>query len=228
MPRPENPITGSGPAADLARELRRLRDSAGRPGYRDLGIKACFGPSTLADAARGRVRPTWPVARAFAEACGAGEADLDRVQALWVKADKAERRSRDLERRSWQAQIVVDQAQAAAKSRRARSPSAAPPRPAGRPRPLAAGTAAQFVRQLRALRAWSGRAPNRATVPRTTFYDALSPSRTTLPTLRVTRAIVGHYAPEAIEEWTGAWQAIKLREFEEGNPLPQGLTIAAR
>jgi len=81
------------------------------------------------------------------------------------------------------------------------------------------------VGQLRLLRAWSGQAGYkdlhynagftpagyREWVPRSTIYDALRPSRKTLPALHVTQVIVvGCHGP--VDEWTAAWRAIKMRE----------------
>jgi len=94
-----------------------------------------------------------------------------------------------------------------------------------------AGTPAQYVYQLRALRAWAGNPATWETskrlgawwnLPSSTMYDALSPARTTLPPLRTVKLIVMACLDDddAAEEWLSAWRAINLREFTRANPRP--------
>ena len=89
--------------------------------------------------------------------------------------------------------------------------------PAGirRSRIRKAATPAQYVHQLRALRAWAGQ-PGRKKIarlsgqrmPSSTLYSALSPSRTRLPSLDVVEAIVQACAsPGTRENWIDAWRA---------------------
>jgi hypothetical protein len=79
--RPEAPVCPEdGPAAVLAIELRRLREEAGRPSYRDMSRLARASPSALSEAARGRRWPSWPVVAGYARACGA---ELGPWQARW-------------------------------------------------------------------------------------------------------------------------------------------------
>ncbi|WP_354644123.1 hypothetical protein [Kitasatospora camelliae] len=59
-----------GPAAALARELRRLREQAGRPGYRAMAQRVHYSASTLAEAATGQRLPSLEVTLAYAAACG--------------------------------------------------------------------------------------------------------------------------------------------------------------
>jgi hypothetical protein len=229
MARPEIPITWPGPAADLARALRRLRGLAGNPDYRALAAKAGYSPTTLADAASGKACPSQDVALAYAGACGAGPADLAEVKGLWATANKAHRAARAREARARRRARGVQGNPASPRLYRQMMP---PPRP-GQPRPDPDGTAAQFVERLRALRAWDGQTSYKAICagsgfflpragaerwpPRSTVYGALSPKRTTLPSLFVVQVIVaGCSGP--VEEWTAAWRAIKLREIGAAEP----------
>jgi hypothetical protein len=219
--RPERPVLGTGPVAELARELRRIRRRAGRPPYRELARAALTSSTVLNDAAAGRACPTWEVVKAFVRACGS---DPDSVRPLWKKAN-AERRA-------------GQRKQAAARAVRA-APASLKPQPGRRgdvparipaePDPRKATTPAQYVHQLRALRAWAGQ-PGRKKIgglsgrrmPSSTLYSALSPSRTRLPSLDVVEAIVLVCAsPGTHEDWIGAWRALRLRQFEQENPGPQ-------
>lgn len=224
MARPEIPITWDGPAADLARALRRLRGRAGNPDYRALAEKAGYSATTLADAAAGRTRPSQDVTLAYAGACGAGPGDLAEIEVLWAAADKAHKAARARDARARRQARAVQGNPASRHRYHERMPV---PRP-GQPFPDPDGTAAQFTERLRALRAWEGqpsykeicagsgfflpRAGAERWPPRSTVYDALNPRRTTLPSLFVVQVIVaGCSGP--VEEWTTAWRAIKLREI---------------
>lgn len=71
MARPENPISpGDGAVAAFARDLRRLRTSAGSPTYRELARSALFSASVLSSAANGQRLPSLHVTLAFVTACG--------------------------------------------------------------------------------------------------------------------------------------------------------------
>lgn len=219
MPRPERPVEGSGPVPDLARELRRIRDRAGTPGYREMADKARFSRETLSAAARGAECPTWEVAKAFADACDPTGTAARRLRQMWEVANKKAVRRRTAARRR---------------------PGASAPRPAGAGRPVQAarppwpdpgGTPAQYVYMLRALRAWAGNPGRRETrqrlgtwrsLPKSTMYDALSPRRVTLPPLNSVRSILLTCLDDegAVEEWVSAWQAISFREFTRANPAP--------
>jgi hypothetical protein len=219
MPRPERPVEGHGPVQDLARELRRIRDQAGTPGYREMSEAVKFSRETLSAAARGASCPAWEVTRAFAEACDPTGAAGRRIRPLWDVAEKASRRRRPAGRRR---------------------PAAAAPRPAGparpspadcQPRPDPGWTPAQFIHGLRGLRAWAGNpgwdeASQRLgrwwDLPSSTMYDALSPKRTTLPPLRTARKILMACLDDMgdVDDWVRAWQAISHREFARINPMP--------
>ncbi|HEX6521170.1 MAG TPA: helix-turn-helix domain-containing protein [Streptosporangiaceae bacterium] len=71
MGRPERPIDPeAGPVAEFAAELRKLREKAGRPTYRELARRASFSVTVLSEAAGGRCLPTLPVVRGYVQACG--------------------------------------------------------------------------------------------------------------------------------------------------------------
>jgi hypothetical protein len=61
---------GAGPLERFAWELRRLREDAGSPGYRELAIRVHFSASTLSEAAAGKRLPSLPVMRAHVRGCG--------------------------------------------------------------------------------------------------------------------------------------------------------------
>ncbi|MEV7969642.1 helix-turn-helix domain-containing protein [Sphaerisporangium sp. NPDC088356] len=84
MPRPERPLDPSeGPVQQFATELRKLREEAGNPSYRELAGIAHFSKATLSAAASGHRLPTWEVARAYVQACNG---DLDEWRIRWRKA----------------------------------------------------------------------------------------------------------------------------------------------
>ncbi|MGA8117706.1 MAG: hypothetical protein WCA46_29065 [Actinocatenispora sp.] len=71
MPRTENPLDGDDEVlARFAEDLRRLREKAGSPPYRELARRAHYSSTTLADAANGRKLPSLQVALAYVRACG--------------------------------------------------------------------------------------------------------------------------------------------------------------
>jgi helix-turn-helix protein/conflict system STAND superfamily ATPase len=71
MPRVERPLGGEDSAlVRFAADLRRLRDKAGRPSYRELARRAHYASTTLSDAAGGRRLPTLAVVVAYVNACG--------------------------------------------------------------------------------------------------------------------------------------------------------------
>jgi hypothetical protein len=71
VPRPERPLDpGDDPLTEFAAELRRLRESAGNPTYRELGRRAHYSAGTLSEAAGGRKLPSLAVTLAYVRACG--------------------------------------------------------------------------------------------------------------------------------------------------------------
>lgn len=75
MPRGERPL---GPGADVllrfAGDLRRLRERAGSPTYRELATRAHYSAAALSEAAGGRKLPTLAVTLAYVTACGGDSA----------------------------------------------------------------------------------------------------------------------------------------------------------
>ncbi|WP_328610296.1 hypothetical protein OG943_14580 [Amycolatopsis sp. NBC_00345] len=70
MPRRERPLDPDGDVLSrFAGALRRLREEAGCPTYRELGQRAHYAAGTLSDAAGGRKLPTLPVTLAYVRAC---------------------------------------------------------------------------------------------------------------------------------------------------------------
>ncbi|KAA2258816.1 AAA family ATPase [Solihabitans fulvus] len=78
MPRPERQL---GPENDVlqrfAADLRRLRESAGSPGYRELARRANYSSTTLSDAAGGRRLPSLPVTLAYVGVCDGDRAEWE-------------------------------------------------------------------------------------------------------------------------------------------------------
>jgi WD40 repeat protein len=84
MPRPERALDPrAGPVQQFAGDLRRLRQKAGSPGYRELAQATGYSVSTLSDAAGGRRLPGLPVVRAYVAACGG---DPDEWEDRWRSA----------------------------------------------------------------------------------------------------------------------------------------------
>jgi hypothetical protein len=229
MPRPEKPVPGDGPLADLAWKLRWLKDRTART-YRDLAPTANYSPAQLAAAAAGTSCPTLTLVLAYARACGASPPEVAQLRALWAKAAAARpRRARPAPRPSAAAAKTL-----ILQTKPARGPGpvievAEPIRAySEEPRPERAKTAAQYIRQLGALRAWAGKPGHKEIVRRggnrtlaaSSMYDALSPTRTTLPPLETVTAIVRACAPGSVRDWVATWQAISLRAFEDAHPMP--------
>jgi hypothetical protein len=79
MPRGERPLdTDDEVLSQFAGDLRRLREKAGSPPYRQLGKRAHYSAGTLSDAAGGRKLPTRAVALAYVRACDGPVAEWDR------------------------------------------------------------------------------------------------------------------------------------------------------
>ncbi|MEV5561244.1 helix-turn-helix transcriptional regulator [Nonomuraea wenchangensis] len=219
MGRPESPITGDGPVAELARALRELRARAGRT-YRDMAEDpACLSRfSLLAEAARGRACPTWRVLEDFVTACGERPADW---RELWERAHRTPRRRATARQTST-----------------ARGNPAAAPAPVQRPAPSTpdpwqANSAKEFVLALRELRAWSGQrsfygvaAAMGTRLAKSTLYDALNPNREHMPPLEIVRAVVVACHAD-VETWTQAWQRLRLEEHHQA-PLPTRSSVSRR
>lgn len=213
MGRPEKPIAGKGPVADLARALRELRARAGTPAYKRLSTRTNYSNAVLAAAAAGNRCPTWDVTRSLVQAC---DGDPAEVRPLWEQADLAERAARHAERLG----NVSPMPRRKQAERRAAAPD-----------PWKATTTAGYIHLLRALRAWGGNPGHQAVdlagrsaaggrwLSSSSFYDALSERRPTLPPLRLVQALVTACGGDIVQ-WTQAWQALSLAEFERANPAP--------
>jgi hypothetical protein len=70
--------SSASPIVSFARDLRKLRVSAGNPSYRKLARTALFSPSVLSSAASGYRLPTLEVTLAFVAACGGDRAEWER------------------------------------------------------------------------------------------------------------------------------------------------------
>src|SRR5687767_914131 len=92
MPRRERPLDSEDTELLLfAADLRRLRQQAGSPTYRELSRLAHFSAAALSEAAGGRKLPSLAVTLAFAQACGG---DLAAWETRW-RAIAAESNDRD-------------------------------------------------------------------------------------------------------------------------------------
>ncbi len=70
MPRGERPLGPEDTALlRFAGDLRRLRDQAGKPSYRELAQRANYSPTALSDAAGGRKLPSLALTLAFVRSC---------------------------------------------------------------------------------------------------------------------------------------------------------------
>src|SRR5205085_12183919 len=77
----------AGPVAEFAFQLRKLRDEAGRPSYRELARRASFSVTVLSEAAGGRALPTLAVVRGYVRACGG---DVGEWEERWRSAAAAQ------------------------------------------------------------------------------------------------------------------------------------------
>ncbi|GAA3438700.1 NACHT and WD repeat domain-containing protein [Kutzneria kofuensis] len=78
MPRSERPLDpGDTPLLRFAADLRKLRESAGSPVYRQLSVKAHYSVAVLSEAAGGRKLPSLAVTLAYVDACGGDLAEWE-------------------------------------------------------------------------------------------------------------------------------------------------------
>ncbi|NKE60915.1 helix-turn-helix domain-containing protein [Lentzea sp. PSKA42] len=81
MPRRERPLDeGESGLLQFAADLRRLRERAGSPTYRELSRRAHYSAAALSEAAGGRKLPSLAVTKAYAKAC---DADPDEWARRW-------------------------------------------------------------------------------------------------------------------------------------------------
>ncbi|MFI6024988.1 nSTAND1 domain-containing NTPase [Amycolatopsis magusensis] len=84
MPRGERPLGDEDDVVvRFAGDLRRLREKAGKPSYRELGARAHVSASALSGAAGGRKLPSLAIALAYARAC---DGDSDEWEERWHAA----------------------------------------------------------------------------------------------------------------------------------------------
>ncbi|WTX12660.1 hypothetical protein OG303_11620 [Streptomyces sp. NBC_00005] len=91
MGRREKPLDpGDGAVQRFAYELRKLRDEAGTPTYREMALRAGYSPPTLASAAGGERLPSPPVLTAYVTACGGDPKDwAERLREAVAEAAEA-------------------------------------------------------------------------------------------------------------------------------------------
>ncbi|MFD4671008.1 helix-turn-helix domain-containing protein [Lentzea sp. NPDC058450] len=78
MPRTESPLASEDTELGrFAADLRKLREKAGTPSYRELASRAHYSAATLSDAAGGKKLPSLAVTLAYAKACGGDETEWE-------------------------------------------------------------------------------------------------------------------------------------------------------
>ncbi|MFE4874878.1 helix-turn-helix domain-containing protein [Streptomyces sp. NPDC056682] len=197
--------------------LRGARERAGNPSYRRMATACGTGYATLAKAAAGERMPTWPVTEAFLTALGRLSGvteDLDGWLAAWQQAMRRE-----------QSESV-----GILRRRRARHARADTPTMVHRSAdPASAASAADYLCQLRVLKAWSGlsleqiskRTRNSSTpLATSTISDTLR--RDTLPKRSFIAPFVtacGGRRSDVIL-WENTWSSIKTNEILAAAPDP--------
>jgi len=168
------------------------------------------------------VCPTRKTAKEFAKACGADKAQQSALDYLLNNAMRPGVAARWRQARQRLDRNSIREASRALRRYEGQDYEAPDPY---QPDPPAGGSAAEFVRELRALHYWAGKPGPKAILHRTgvrlaksTMYDALNPARAQLPSLDVTGVIVRACAPGQAPEWIKAWRAIKMAEFQRDNP----------
>ncbi|RDI16546.1 nSTAND1 domain-containing NTPase [Lentzea flaviverrucosa] len=93
MPRRERPLDeGQSGLLRFAADLRRLRERAGSPTYRELSRRAHYSAAALSEAAGGRKLPSLAVTKAYAKAC---DADPEEWARRWRAVVESEPRGAD-------------------------------------------------------------------------------------------------------------------------------------
>ena len=86
MGRSERPLDPEeGVVQRFAFELRRLREAAGKPAYRDVAKRAHYSVTALSEAAGGEAFPSLAVTLAYVRACGG---DSDEWRQRWESASQ--------------------------------------------------------------------------------------------------------------------------------------------
>ncbi|MFD0638774.1 protein kinase [Catenulispora yoronensis] len=198
MGRSESPIIAHGPLADFASGLRELRDTAGRPTYKELGERTNYAPTALSTAANGKKLPSWDVTVAFVRACGGDEQS-------WLTRWDEVRRSMSAE-----GALPVPRTTRSSIERRF-----------ARAEPAGAQDVSEFVAQMRRLRIEAGKPTlseldRRAReagrrLPTSTLSDALKGGR--LPSWPVVHAFVlACGGSSGIDDWEDAWKRVAMAE----------------
>jgi hypothetical protein len=99
-----SPIEDTGPVGQFATRLRARRAQVPWLTYRGMAGQCHYSHSVLADAAAGKVLPTWEVTEAFVRACGAGDDEVSEWRAFWLETRQA---LENLLRKLGQASLVV-------------------------------------------------------------------------------------------------------------------------
>jgi hypothetical protein len=87
--RPEKPLDlSTGPVAQFAASLRRLRHEMGSPTYRTMSSRTNYSVSALSIAAGGTRFPSWDCTEAYIRACGVRDEDLLHWRRRWRAADR--------------------------------------------------------------------------------------------------------------------------------------------
>ncbi|GAA0409419.1 hypothetical protein Acor_36560 [Acrocarpospora corrugata] len=86
---------GDGPVAAFAAELRRLRDQAGRPSYRQMGKAGNVSYSRLSEADRGYSLPTLDMVVAYVRGCGGDASAVSAMERRWRETRAAVLAGRD-------------------------------------------------------------------------------------------------------------------------------------
>jgi hypothetical protein len=82
-------VVGDGPAAELARALRKLHKDRGFTSQGQLARKCKYSPKTISLAFKGAARPSWDVTKAIVVACGVSSDDIDPWKVRWAAAQDA-------------------------------------------------------------------------------------------------------------------------------------------
>lgn len=221
MGRPENPISGSGPVADFAQQLRLLRQHAALT-LRQIAASTELSTATLSAAAAGRKLPAWDVARAYVHACG-GNTDDWRMR--WEHAARFSRFPSALHIPGRAAPT------SGVRPRGNRRGFAAGPAPL----PVTAETTSEFMGCLWRVKIWAGDPPvralsRRAGLPPSTMQDFLRRERRTLPAVEIVCAFLracGVDDSSVIAEWVYAWRRLKLEEIEKRRIRTRRVLVSA-
>lgn len=221
MGRSENPVSGSGPVADFAQQLRLLRQQAALT-LRQVAASTGLSTATLSGAASGRKLPTWDVASGYVQACG-GNTDDWRMR--WEHAARFSRSPSALQLPGGAAPT------SGVRSGGNRRGFAGGPAPL----PVTAESVSEFMGCLWRVKIWAGDPPvralsRRAGLPPSTMQDFLQRERRTLPAVEMVCAFLGACGVDdssVIAEWVYAWRRLKLAEIEKRRIRARRVLVSA-